>query len=139
MYLPFVDTRMIPVVENAQGETVAVAVTIGSLSHALRHAKGRLLPWGWLSLLTSLKWKHEDTVDLLLIAVRPDLQGLGITAMLFAHLLPVFNEYGFKWAETGPQLEDNFKELSQWKPMNPEYVKRRRCWQKAIVEKKDTI
>lgn len=134
MYLPLVDMRMIPVVENAQGETVAVAVTIGSLSHAMRHCHGRLLPFGWLSLLSSLKWKHEDTVELLLIAVRPDLQGLGITAMLFDHLFPVFKEYGFKWAETGPQLEDNFKELRQWNALNPEFVKRRRCWQKAIVK-----
>ena len=64
--------------------------------------------------------------------MRPDLQGLGITAMLFDHLFPVFKEDGFKWAETGPQLEDNFKELRQWNALNPEFVKRRRCWQKAI-------
>lgn len=132
MYLPFIDMDMIPIIENDKGELVSIAVTIGSLSHALRHANGKLLPFGWLSLLRSLKWKHEDTVDLLLIAVRPDMQGLGLTAMLFAHLLPVFNKYGFRWAETGPQLEDNFKELSQWKALNPEYVKRRRCWEKKI-------
>lgn len=132
MYLPFIDMDMIPIVENDKGELVSIAVTIGSMSHALRHANGKMLPFGWLSLLKSLKWKHEDTVDLLLIAVRPDLQGLGLTAMLFAKLVPVFNKYGFKWAETGPQLEDNFKELSQWKALNPEYVKRRRCWEKTI-------
>jgi GNAT superfamily N-acetyltransferase len=131
-YLPIADTRMMPVVENQQGEPVAVAVTIGSLSHALRRSHGRLFPFGWLPLLSSLKWKREDTVDLLLIAVRPDLQGLGLTAMLFVHLLSVYKEYGFKWAETGPQLEDNFKELRQWDLLHPEFVKHRRCWQKSI-------
>lgn len=132
MYLPFLSMDMVPVVEDEKGDLVAIAVTTGSLSHALRHSKGRLLPFGWLYLLSSLKWKREDTVDLLLIAVRPDMQGLGLTAMLFAHLIKVFNKYGFRWAETGPQLEDNFKELSQWKHLSPEYVKRRRCWQKAL-------
>ena len=28
--------------------------------------------------------------------------------------------------------EDNVRELSQWKPLHPEIVKRRRCWQKNI-------
>lgn len=132
MYLPFISMDMIPIVENDKGELVSIAVTIGSMSHALRHTNGKLLPFGWLHLLSSLKWKREDTVDLLLIAVRPDMQGLGLTAILFAHLIPVYNKYGFRWAETGPQLENNFKELSQWKALNPEYVKRRRCWEKKI-------
>jgi hypothetical protein len=29
-------------------------------------------------------------------------------------------------------LEDNMPELSQWKPLHPEYVKRRRCYVKEI-------
>lgn len=132
IYLPLAKMDMIPVVENDKGELVSVAVTIGSLSHALRRAKGRLWPFGWFHLAKALKWKNEDTVDLLLIAVRPDMQGLGITAMLFDKLVPVFNKYGFKWAETGPQLEDNFKELTQWKYLNPVFEKRRRCYEKDI-------
>ena len=70
--------------------------------------------------------------ELMLIAVRPDMQGLGINALVFAHLIPVYNKMGIKWCETGPQLENNVKELSQWKPMNPSVVKRRRCWEKKI-------
>lgn len=132
LYLPVISMDMIPVVENDKGELLAIAITTGSLSHALRHSHGRLYPWGWYHLLRALKWKREDTVDLLLIAVRPDLQGLGLTAMLFAHLVPVYNHYGFRWAETGPQLVNNVKELSQWKALNPEYVKKRRCWEKKI-------
>lgn len=132
MYLPLAHMDMIPIVENEKGELISIAVTIGSLSHALRKAGGRMLPFGWFHLLKALKWKSEDTVDLLLIAVRPDMQGLGITAMLFDKLVPVFNKYGFKWAETGPQLEDNFKELTQWRYLNPEFEKRRRCYEIEI-------
>lgn len=132
IYLPLVNMEMIPIVENDKGELISIAVTIGSLSHALRKTNGRLWPFGWFHLVKAMKWKHEDTVDLLLIAVRPDMQGLGITAMLFDKMVPVFNKYGFKWAETGPQLEDNFKELTQWKYMNPTFEKRRRCYEKDI-------
>ena len=46
-YLPLADMDLIPIVENEQGEIVAAAVTMGSISNALRKAKGKLLPWGW--------------------------------------------------------------------------------------------
>ena len=68
----------------------------------------------------------------MLIAVRPDMQGLGINALVFDHLIPIYNKIGIKWCETGPQLENNIKELTQWKPLSPSIVKRRRCWEKKI-------
>lgn len=131
-YLPLIDKELIPVIENEQGEIIGVAITMGSLSHALQKAKGRLLPFGWYHLVRSLKWKREDKVEMLLIAVRPDYQGLGVNALFFNDLIPVYNRYHFRYAETGPQLENNVKELSQWKPLNPTYTKRRRCYKKEL-------
>ena len=131
-YMPLLDTKMIPVIENDKGELIGVAITMGSLSDAMRKAKGCLFPFGWFYILRSLKWRREEKAELLLIAVRPDYQGLGVNAMFFDHLIPIYNKYGFRYAETGPQLEDNVKELSQWKAMNPEYTKRRRCYTKRL-------
>ena len=131
-YVPLLDWRMLPVVENEQGELVGVAITMPSLSHALRKAGGRMLPLGWLHLIRALKWKRESKAELFLIAVRPDYQGLGVNALFFADLIPVYNRLGFTCAETGPQLESNVKELSQWKPLNPTLGKRRRCYGKAL-------
>lgn len=131
-YLPLLDKRLLPIVENEQGELIGVAITMPSLSRALQKAKGKLFPLGWFHLLRALKWKREESADLFLIAVRPDYQGLGVNALFFDDLIPIYNRYHFKWAETGPQLEDNVKELSQWKPMNPDFVKRRRCYIKEI-------
>lgn len=131
-YLPLVDTRLIPVIVNGQQEVVGAAFTICSLTKALQRTGGRLWPTGWYHLLRALKWKHEEKVEMLLVAVRPDYQGLGVNTMFFDDLIPIYNQMGVKWAETGPQLEDNVRELSQWKPMNPEYVKRRRCFVKEL-------
>ena len=127
-YLSLVDKRMVPIVLNEQNEVVGAAVTIGSLTKALQKANGQLWPTGWYHLLKALKWQHEDTVEMLLVGVRPDCQGMGVNALFFDDLIPIYNQYGFKWAETGPQLEDNVRELSQWKPLKPEVVKRRRCY-----------
>ena len=131
-YVPLFKMDMVPLVENEQGELVGIAVTMPSLTEALQKSRGRLWPTGWFHLLKSLKWKHEDNTEMLVVAVRPDYQGLGVNALFFDDLIPIYNKYGIKWAETGPQLEDNVRELTQWKPLHPETVKRRRCWCKSI-------
>ena len=132
MYLPLADMDLIPIIENEKGEMVAAAVTMASMSRALQKSKGRLFPLGWWHLMKALKIKHEDTANLMLIAVRPDMQGLGVNALIFDDLIPIYNAKGYRYAETGPQLEDNVKELSQWKPLAPETIKRRRCFGKRI-------
>ena len=132
-YLPVIDKQLIPVIVDEKDNVVGVAVTMGSISQAMRKAGGSLWPFGWWHLLKALKWKREDNAEMLLIAVRPDLQGYGVNALFFEDLIPLYNKYGFRWAETGPQLEDNVRELSQWKPLHPEIIKRRRCYIKFIV------
>ncbi|MBP3789479.1 MAG: N-acetyltransferase [Prevotella sp.] len=132
LYVKIVDLNMVPLVINDKGELVGVAVTMPSLAEAMHKTHGSMWPFGWYHLLKALKWKKPDHVDLLLIAVRKDLRGMGVNALFFDDLIPIFNKNGFKWAETGPQLETNAPELAQWKPMHPETVKRRRCYCKNI-------
>lgn len=131
-YLKVIDKQLIPVIMNSNDEVVGMAVSMGSLSRAMQKANGSLLPFGWYHLLKALKWKREDNAEMLLIAVHPELQGMGVNTLFFDDLIPIFNRYGFKWAETGPQLEYNSHELTQWKPLNPQYVKRRRCYKKNL-------
>lgn len=132
LYLPLIDLRLVPIVENQQGELIGVAVCMTSLSETMRRTNGRLFPFGWWQLLKTLKWKHSQLVDLLLIGVRPDYQNKGVNALFFEHLIPTLNQLGYTMAETGPQLEDNTKELLQWKHLNPQTLKRRRCYKKML-------
>lgn len=131
-YVPLLDLELVPFIVNEKDEIVGAAVTIRDLSPALNKSGGRLLPFGWYHLGKALLMKKGDKAQLMLIAVRPDMQGLGLNALIFNDLIPIYNRVGIKWCETNPQLETNVKELSQWKPLNPEMVKRRRCWQKEM-------
>ena len=131
-YVPLLDTRMLSVVEDEKGGLVAVAITMRSLALALQKSQGRLFPFGWFHLLRALTCQREDKAEMLLVAVHPDHQGLGVNALFFENLIPVYNRLGIRWAETGPQLESNVRELSQWKPLNPRFVKRRRCYTKDL-------
>lgn len=132
MYVPVLDLRMVSIVENEQNEIVAVGISMASLSEALQKAKGKLLPFGWFHLLKALKWKHPKMLDLLLVAVRPDYQGKGVNALLFTDLIPVYQELGFEYAETNPELEMNDKVQNQWQYFKTEQHKRRRCFKGSL-------
>ena len=132
MYVPVLDLRMVTLVENAEGELVAVGISMPSLSKALQKAKGRLWPFGWFHLLRTLFWKRPEVLDLLLVAVRPDYQGKGANALLFTDLIPIYQKLGYKYAESNPELEENGKVKNQWQYFQVEQHKRRRCYKTQI-------
>ena len=127
-YIPVIDLRMVTVVENEDNELIAVGISMPSLSEALQKAKGKLFPFGWYHLLKALKWKHPKVLDLLLVGVRPDYQSKGVNALLFTDLIPIYQEMGFEYAESNPELEVNEKVQSQWQYFKTEQHKRRRCF-----------
>lgn len=127
-YIPVLDLRMVTVIENEDNEMVAVGISMPSLSEALQRAKGKLLPMGWYHLLKALKFKRPKVLDLLLVGVRPDYQSKGVNALLFTDLIPVYQEMGFEYAESNPELETNEKVQSQWQYFKTEQHKRRRCF-----------
>lgn len=131
-YLPLVDMRLVTVVEDAEGRIIAMGVGMPSLSHALQKAKSRLFPFGWYHLVKALFFKHSDIIDLLLVAVLPEYQNKGVNAMLFADLIPICQQMGFKFGETHPQLETNEKSQGQWAYLDAEVHKHRRCYQKSL-------
>ena len=135
MYLPLLDMDLIPFIVNEKDELVGAAVTLRDPSDGLRKSKGKLLPFGWLHLMKHIYINKSEKAMLLLIGVKPELHGMGLNAMFFDDLIPIYNKKGIKWCETNPQLEYNVKELAQWKPLNPQIVKRRRCWEKSLTDK----
>ncbi len=127
-YIPVLDLRMVTLVENEQNEIVAVGVSMPSLSRALQKAKGRMFPFGWFHLLKALFWKRPKVLDLLLVGVRPDYQNKGVNALLFTDLIPIYQQMGFEYAESNPELEANEKVQNQWQYFKVEQHKRRRCF-----------
>ena len=131
-YFPLLDLRMVTVVEDENDEPVAVGVSMPSISRALQKAKGKLFPFGWFHLLKALFFKHPDTLDLLLVGVKTEYQSKGVNALLFTDLIPIYMKMGFKYGETNPELESNSKVQAQWKYLDGEIHKRRRCYRKNI-------
>ncbi len=132
MYLPLIDLRMVSLVEDEAGELVAVGISMPSLSEALQKAKGKMLPFGWFHLLKALFIKKPKVLDLLLVGVKPEYQSKGVNALLFYDLVPVYQQMGFEYGESNPELELNKKVQAQWSAFESVQHKRRRAFKKVF-------
>lgn len=129
-FAPLINPKLACFVMNEQNELVAFGVSAPSIAEALKKSRGRLLPTGWVRVLHA--FRKNDTIDLLLIAVRPDLQGKGVNAIILSEVMQGCQKMGIRYAETGPMLEENEKVQTQWQHFPLEQHKRRRCWIKEL-------
>ena len=133
LYLSLIDTEMLTFVENAEGELIAAGISIPSLSEALQKCNGEIFPFGWWHLLKAMFLKKPDTLDLLLIGVRPDYQNKGINSIMILDLVARYNRLGFRYAETNAMLETNAKIHAMFEPFEKEVHKRRWVFGKDII------
>lgn len=132
LYLGLVDMKMLTFIEDKNGELIAAGVTIPSMSEALQKCNGEILPLGWWHLLKAMYWKKPDTLDMLLIGVRPDWQSKGVNSLIFVDMFQNYKAMGFKYAETNANLETNAKVQAMWTPFEKELHKRRWVFGKEI-------
>ena len=131
-YLGVVNMKMLTFVENEQGELVGAALAMPSIASALQKCNGEIFPIGWWHILKSMYWKPTDTLELLLIGVRPDYQNRGVNSVLCVDILENCHRMGFKYAETNANLESNVKVQAMWEAFEREQHKRRWVFGKEI-------
>jgi ribosomal protein S18 acetylase RimI-like enzyme len=129
-YFGFVKPDFVKVIIDQNKQVVAFGITMPSLSRALQKSRGKLFPFGFIHILKAMK--RNDTLDLYLIAVRPDLQHKGINSLLLTEITRAAIEHAIVKAETNPELESNSKVQSQWKHYESRQHKRRRFYIKQL-------
>ena len=130
-YLNLLNLDLLTLVVDKNRRLVGVGISLPSMSRALQKSHGKMLPFGWYHLLKGLKGVN-DRVDLLLVAVAPDYQNKGVNALLFQDLIPQFIKYGYKYAESNPEMETNAKVQSQWGFFTRRQHRRRRSFFKNL-------
>ena len=130
-YFGFIIPEYVPVVLDQNNKVAAFGITMPSLSRALQKNRGKLLPFGFLSLLKAMKFNSE--IDLYLTAVRPDMQNKGVNAMLINEMNKIYVRNKIQSVESNPELEDNQKVQAQWRFFTQRQHKRRRCYIKEII------
>lgn len=131
LYLPILKLENVCVIVDKADKLVGIGISMPSMSKALQKSKGRLFPTGWIHLLKAM-YGHNDTVDLLLVAVSPEYQSKGVNALLFTDLLPVYIKNGYRWAESNPELADNENVQQQWKFFERRQHRRRVAFRRDI-------
>jgi GNAT superfamily N-acetyltransferase len=115
---------------DKHNKLAAFGITMPSLARALQKANGHLFPFGIFYILKA--FRKNDLGDLALIAVRKDLQGKGVNALLMRHATKTYIKNGIKFAESNPELETNTKVQSLWEYYEAVNHKRRRCYIKHL-------
>ena len=129
-FAPLVSPDYSCFINDENGNLVAFGVAAPSIASALKKSNGRYFPFGWIDLLKSLS--KNTAIDLLLVAVKPELQYSGINAVIMNKFLHSCLKNGIKYAESGPMLEKNEKIIAQWEMFDKELIKRRRCYIKTL-------
>lgn len=131
IYLGLLNLDLLTAIVDKDDKLVGIGISLPSMSRALQKSKGKYFPFGWYHLLKGLKGKN-DRVDLLLVAVKPEYQNKGVNALLFQDLIPYYNKYGYKYAESNLELETNNKVQGQWDYFNNRQHRRRRAYYKNL-------
>ena len=132
-YLFMLDKRLAAIVLDSNDNVVAASLTMTSLAQAFQKAQGRLFPLGWWHILKALKWKRSNVVESLFIAVKPEYQNKGLTAVLLRELGVNASGAGYTMAESNPELEDNRRIQNHWEYYEgSEIIKRRAVFYKTI-------
>ncbi|MBR1700260.1 MAG: N-acetyltransferase [Bacteroidales bacterium] len=131
-FLGLLNLKYVTLVEDADGKLIALAITMPSLARAVKKGNGYLFPTGWWHLLKSMYIKHEEALELMLIAVDPEYRNRGVHAMLFNEIIPNLIEGGFKYGESNAEMESNTKVQNIWNMYEKEFKRRRRVYSKHI-------
>ena len=129
-YVPVLNKDLVAFVVNEEDKLVGFTVTMPSISRAVRKARGRLFPFGFIPILRALK--KNDTIEALLIGVLPEYQGKGANVLMFKYIHENCIRLGIKRMLLNPQLEENYKVQSLFGDYNPQPFQRRRSYVKEI-------
>ena len=131
-YMKILDFEYITVVVDPNGDMAAFGIAVPSIARALQKSRGKLFPFGWFRIMRSYFFKHEETIELLLVGVKEEYRNKGLMALIFSDLIPRMRKGGFRYGETNANLENNTTIQQQWQMFETEFTKRRRIYSKKL-------
>lgn len=130
-YMFILDPALVHVIADADNVPVAFVIASPDMSAGLQRANGRLFPFGFLHILFAMKRARQ--LDLLLGAVRPDLQGKGLTAALGIALFDTARERGFTHLDSHLIMERNTRMRAELERLGAVEWKRYRVYQRSLI------
>jgi GNAT superfamily N-acetyltransferase len=117
--------------EHADGEHVAMAITVPDVNQVLERMNGRLLPLGWWHFLR--RGRLIDRVRVGFLGVKPEYQHTGVAAALYVeHFETSARHPRVKGGEMGWILETNTAMNRGMEAMNGRVIKRYRIYARDL-------
>ena len=132
-YLLIMDPRLIKVVVNEKGETVAFVIGMPDISKGIKKSRGYLIPLGILHIL--IAGRRTRQLNLLLGAVHPDYQNRGLDTIMGSAMLDSAREQNMEYIDSHLEMESNSKVRAEMEYMGGKVYKRYRVFAKSISKK----
>ncbi len=129
-YMFILDAQLVHLIADAKNEPVAFVIASPDMSEGFVRANGKLFPFGFIHILKAMK--RSKQLDLLLGAVRPDLQGKGLTAALGISLFDAAKQRGFTHLDSHLIMERNTRMRAELERLGAEEWKRFRVYQRKL-------
>jgi hypothetical protein len=127
--LRFADPGLIKVVMKGS-KPVGFLFAYPDVSEAVQTIKGRLFPFGWITLLKS--FKTTEWVNVNGAGIAEEYRGLGATALLFSELQKSIQNTQFKHADLVQIGVDNDKMQRELRDFGIDFYKKHRLYEKDL-------
>ena len=111
---------------------VGFGLCFPSIGESVKKSKGKLTPLALIRILKAVR--DTKTIDLGLVAIRPEYQNAGINAVILDRLLEMLESGKVERCETNLNLESNTAVRAQWKYFKARQHKRRRAYKKKLED-----
>lgn len=129
-YLPMLDPAFTKVIVDDANDPIAFVIASPDISVGIIKAKGKLFPYGFISILQSAKKSRQ--LDLLLGAVKPQYKNLGLTAFLGVKIFQTALKRGMKSIDSHLILETNKPMRDVMEHLGATVYKRYRIYRKEL-------
>ena len=129
-FATIVNLKYISILADKDGKVAAFGIVLPSIADALIKHRGRLLPFGFIDVLKSMKKPKE--LEMALIAVHPDYKNTGINSIVITRIMNNVVKDRISRIESNPMLETNYNIQMQWKFAANDIIKKRQTYQKEI-------
>jgi GNAT superfamily N-acetyltransferase len=126
---PIIQPRGVIFAEDPQGRPIGFAIAIPNVNTLLKGLNGRLLPFGWLKLMTGLP--RLKSYRLFALGVLPEYHGKGIDSLIYRALCESLYAPDAS-LEINYVLEDNVAMNNAIRKLNAKPMRRYRVYQKGI-------
>jgi GNAT superfamily N-acetyltransferase len=129
-YMFILQPDLVQLIADRNNAPAAFVIASPDMSEGLQRANGRLFPLGFVHILRAMK--RSTQLDLLLGAVRPDLQGRGLTAALGIGLFQAARRRGLTHLDSHLVMERNVRMRAELERLGAVLWKRFRVYAKQL-------